>query len=140
MKEIASQYELTTHILLNLKHKDITQNDKDVLVAISVHTNRDNDWVCWPSVDTIEEITRMSRSSVFRALTKLKDIGVISYTKGKKGVANKYKIDLYALNGFLEEKVCYVSANLAKPKTNSSPSAKGKLWHETEDEFDNAPF
>lgn len=107
MKEIRTQFDLTNHILTSLRGGKIGHYEKSVLLAISCHVNPDNEWKGWPSAETIMDIAVMSRSSVFRSLNVLKEVGVIEYVKGKTNVSNKYKILLDKLNQFTEEPARY---------------------------------
>lgn len=109
MKEIRTQFDLTNHILTSLRGGKIGHYEKSVLLAISCHVNPDNEWKGWPSAETIMDIAVMSRSSVFRSLNELKEMGAIEYVKGKTNVSNKYKILLDSLNQFTEEPARYVT-------------------------------
>jgi len=109
MKEIRTQFDLTNHLLMSLRSGKIGHYEKSVLLAISCHVNPDNEWKGWPSAETIMDIAVMSRSSVFRSLNELKEMGVIEYVKGKTNVSNKYKILLDSLNQFTEEPARYVA-------------------------------
>ena len=127
MKEIRTQFDLTNHILTSLRGGKIGHYEKSVLLAISCHVNPDNEWKGWPSAETIVDIAVMSRSSVFRSLNELKEMGVIEYVKGKTNVSNKYKVVLEKLNNFTEEKACYATAKRVKK-------------YEPDEDFENAPF
>ncbi|WP_306533656.1 helix-turn-helix domain-containing protein [Geobacter sp.] len=74
--------------------KDMGPHTLMVYLAIKIHVNMNNG-VAFPSVDTLQEITGVSRSQVFRALKVLEDINYIVKSKHNKvggGSHNVYKM------------------------------------------------
>ena len=55
--------------------QEITSTDVVVFLAIAFHLNKEHR--CWPSVRTLEFITRLSRRTVQRSLRKMERLKVI---------------------------------------------------------------
>lgn len=65
-------------------------SDRLVLLALAELSNSESA-KCWPSVETICEMTSMNRKTVLSVLGRLESIGVI-YVQKRQGVANLYTL------------------------------------------------
>lgn len=62
-----------------------------VFVAVESFV-QDNVDVCWPSVEKLAERAKCSRSSVYRALARLYEWGVLSWSGGRGYYSNRYRV------------------------------------------------
>lgn len=109
MKEIRTQFDLTNHIQKNVDGKSFTSMEKLVLLTIANHSNPDNQWESWPSLDTLQRLCCATRPTVVKAVKRLADAGILSYKKGKTNVSNRYIIALDKLNKYTDERAMYAS-------------------------------
>jgi hypothetical protein len=98
MIRIKSQFELVNYILLNVKKGMMSQSERDVLIAVATHMNRNKRWKAWPSFLRLSEISLTSERIVSQSITELRKKGIIRHKKGTNGSHNKYNIMLCALS------------------------------------------
>lgn len=76
-----------------LRVQGISSSQKLVLIALADHANKSG--VCWPSISEMAELVAMARSTVIRAVSELKKIGLIDVKKGA-GKSTVYTLQLVA--------------------------------------------
>ena len=69
------------------------------VLALLAHRASDKNGMCYPSVDSLAEQTRLNRATVMRALDALRNMGLVSWkpggrTKGGRSISNLYTLTL----------------------------------------------
>ena len=123
--------------------KRLSPNDVRVLGALGLYTNQAG--VCWPTYETLQRFTRLSRNAVMAAIKRLGEMGYIRHLKPEyypgqksKWLTNRYQVlwrgdepvpryedirDARAINlGQDSDDDAAALAELA-PKTTDSPSS-----------------
>lgn len=133
--KIKSQYELSRFLTLHLKKQHIDSSSKLVLLMIAQHTNPTNNWECYPSGETLEELSCFGHTAVFKCVRKLKELGFISYKKGGIGRANVYTVDVGAISKAIGVEAAYSSP----PSTKKAVAPKKEtkyIYNDGEDDED----
>lgn len=74
------------------------QNPSDTLMLLALADFADHTGYCWPGVDTLARMCRVSRRSAQRTLRRLEDEGFIKVVvKGHGRLSNRYQMDLMFL-------------------------------------------
>lgn len=86
-----------------------------VFIVIASHCN--DDGYCWPSVDTICELAKLSKPVVLQGIEKLVDLRELRVEKGGRGAGDT---NYYYLTAFMEGRV----------KKGKGTTDKGQVSHE----------
>lgn len=76
--------------------QDLRPTEKFILVAISDHAN-DEDFTCWPSLTHLETKTGYNRTTIWRAIDRLVNSGLLSRVGEHKSGSTLYKVMIGAL-------------------------------------------
>ena len=82
-----------------LEH-DFNIYERSFLIAVTARVNHthtgDDSWTCWPSIDQLCKDSCMGKTKIHETISLLVSKQVLEYKQGKKGVSNKYKLNVEA--------------------------------------------
>lgn len=79
--------------------QNVSPSEKILLLALADHA--DSEGVCWPSLDRMQEMTGLNRSTVTRNLKALESMGIIyrERSKGGSGLSTRYRLNTKQVQG-----------------------------------------
>lgn len=85
--------------------------ERSFLIAVAGranHTHTGNDtWRCWPSIEQLCRDSCMGKTKIHETISLLVGKQVLEYEQGKKGVSNKYKINVESLGNVVGQQFRY---------------------------------
>lgn len=91
--------------------KGFNIHERSLLIAIAarvnhLHSGKDA-WRCWPSIEQLCCDSCMGKTKIHETLSLLVSKQVVEYEQGKKGVSNKYKINIESFGKIVGQPIRY---------------------------------
>lgn len=115
-----SQYDIMHPLYDSIAESDLTAPQAHLLLTLFKFM--DGEGVCYPSYNTLQRYTKMSRHTLCKHIKSLSDLGWMEYKQGDKsqGQSNTYKLNLSRLGLVSEKKVV--------PMTDAYIASDGSRW------------
>lgn len=96
-KKSRSQFDIMHPLYDSIAESDLTAPQAHLLLTLFKFV--DGNGVCFPSYNTLQKYTKMSRHTLCKHIKSLSDLGWISYEPGDKakGQSNTYELNLERL-------------------------------------------
>lgn len=118
--KIRSQFDIMHPLYDAIADSDLTAPQAHLLLTLFKFV--DGNGICYPSYNTLQRYTKMSRHTLCKHIKSLADAGWISYETGDK---SKSQSNTYALN--LSRMGLTVESNVV-PMQNSYTAVDGSEW------------
>ena len=119
-KKTRSQFDIMHPLYDAIAESDLTAPQAHLLLTLFKFV--DGDGVCFPSYNTLQKYTKMSRHTLCKHIKSLSDAGWISYQQGDRsqGQSNTYELNL--------ERIGFTTQSNVVPIEHSYIAPDGSRW------------
>lgn len=105
-----SQFDIMHPLYDSIADSNLTAPQAHLLLTLFKFV--DGDGVCFPSYNTLQRYTKMSRHTLCKHIKTLSELGWISYVTGdkSKGQSNTYSLNLERMGFVVESKVVPINS------------------------------